>query len=60
MPSDFTHMLNLGNKTNQQQKSLTIRLLNIENKLVVVIGRQGWVGEIGKEDEEYYTYLDEH
>lgn len=49
MPYNFTHLWNLGNKTNQIDKK--DGLLNTEYKLVVARGEvAGHMGEINKED----------
>ena len=49
IPYDLTHMWNLRIKTNEQQKKRNkaiIRILIIENKLMVTSGR--WVGGMGE------------
>ena len=52
MPYDFTHMWNLRNKMNKGKwDKPENRLLNIENKLLVIRGEVGeGMSEIGEED----------
>ena len=56
IPCDFTHMWSLKNKTNEQTKFNRSKLIDTEDKLVVVRGEDiEGTGQKGEEDYEMQT-----